>query len=536
MGPERGASVELRGTPASPGLAAGPLVRLRPPAERRRIAGDPAAERDSLQRAIEAAAGELGAMMEAAGADEDAAGILAFQLAFLEDATLTDPVYAAIAGGTAAEQAWREALDAQVADFAGAEDEYFRGRASDLVDLRERVLDRLAGRVEEPIPAGAIVVADDLPPSRFLAAEWQGGGLVLLRGSATSHVALLARSRGVPVLVGVGAADLEGVGEALLDAEGGLLVLNPDATARRRFEARCAAAAARRAEEAAYLHRPAVTAAGERVQVMINIAGPDELAALDPTPYDGIGLVRTEFLFHGRGGLPSEEEQYRAYRRILEWAGLRPVTIRTLDAGGDKPVPGLTRAGESNPFLGVRGVRLTLRRPDVFRVQLRALARAARHGRLKVMVPMVTLPHELAESRALLQEVVDGLVAEGVAAALPPLGMMVEVPAAALMLADFPADFFSIGSNDLIQYLTAASRDEPELAALAQPSPALWRLLGEVAAEGRRSGREVGLCGDLAGDAGLVPQLLECGLRSLSMPAPAAAAVKAAIARHGRPA
>jgi phosphotransferase system enzyme I (PtsI) len=536
MGLEGRPTVELRGTPASPGLAAGPLVRLRPAAIRRRSAGTAAEEEAALRRALEAAGGELAGMMEAAGADDDAAGILAFQLAFLEDAALTDPVFAAVAAGAAAEQAWREALDAQIADFAEAADEYFRGRAADIVDLRERVLDRLAGRVEEPIPAGSIVVAEDLPPSRFLAAEWAGGGLVLLRGSATSHVALLARARGVPVLVGLGVADLEGHREALLDAEGGLLVLDPDAAARRRFEARRAAAVARAADEAGYLRRPAVTAAGERIQVMINIAGPDDLAALDPAPYDGIGLVRTEFLFHGRGSLPSEEEQYRAYRRILEWAGERPATIRTLDAGGDKPVPGLTRDDESNPFLGVRGVRLTLRRPDVFRVQLRALARAARHGRLKVMVPMVTLPQELAASRALLEEAVAGLAAEGVAAALPPLGMMVEVPAAALALAGFAADFFSIGSNDLIQYLAAASRDEPELAALSRPTPALWRVLREVAAEGRASGREVGLCGDLAGEPGMVPALLDCGLRSLSMPAPAVAAVKAAVARHGGPA
>jgi phosphotransferase system enzyme I (PtsI) len=241
--------------------------------------------------------------------------------------------------------------------------------------------------------------------------------------------------------------------------------------------------------------------------------------------------VRSEFLFHAREQLPDEEEQYRVHRRIAEWAAGRPVTIRTLDAGGDKPISGLTRTGESNPFLGVRGVRLSLRRPEVLKVQLRALARAAVHGNVKIMVPMIAVPDELAQCRLLLVQAVREVTASGAQATTPPLGMMVEVPAAALSMTDFDADFYSIGSNDLLQYLMAASRDEPELAALASPGPAFWRLLKEMTQRGRDMRREVSLCGDLASDVRHVSELLSCGLRALSVAPASLAAVKAAVRR-----
>ena len=281
-------------------------------------------------------------------------------------------------------------MDALIEDYETAEDSYFQGRAADLRDLRDRVLDALLGGAQQAIPAGAIVLAEDLAPSRFLAADWGQGGLVLQRGRTTGHVAILARSRGVPMLVGVDLSRIEPCEEALLDAHEGSLVLGPDAPSRHDFEQRRAVHAERARADALHLGAEARMAGGERVQVLINVARPDELNGIDPEHVDGIGLVRTEFLFHARAQLPDEEEQYRVYRQIVEWAAGRPVTIRTLDAGGDKPIPGLTRTGESNPFLGVRGVRLSLRRPEVLKIQLRALARAAVHGNVKVMVPMIT--------------------------------------------------------------------------------------------------------------------------------------------------
>jgi len=521
--------LRLVGTPASPGLAWGPIFRLDAARSSTRRAASADAGREAIEEAMTSARAALAELSQHV-ADEAAAGILAFQLALLDDEEITRPTFAGIGAGEPADKAWRQVMDALIQDYETAEDSYFQGRAADLRDLRDRVLDSLFGGAQQTIPVGAIVLAEDLAPSRFLAAEWGQGGLVLQRGGTTGHVAILARSRGVPMLVGVDLSRVEPCDEALLDAHEGSLVLAPDGRSRHDFEQRRAVHVERARIDATHLGAEARMAGGERVQVLINVARPEELSGVDPGHTDGIGLVRTEFLFHARAQLPDEEEQYRVYRRIVEWAAGRPVTIRTLDAGGDKPIPGLTRTGEGNPFLGVRGVRLSLRRPEVLKVQLRALVRAAAHGNLKIMVPMIAVPDELAQCRLLLTQAVRELAADG-EAATPPLGMMVEVPAAALSVADFDADFYSIGSNDLLQYLMAASRDEPELAALASPGPAFWRLLKEMTQHGHDVRREVSLCGDLASDVRHVPDLLRCGLRTLSVAPASLAAVKAAVRR-----
>lgn len=524
--------LRLEGRPAAPGWALGTLVRVEARPEATRAAGSVVDEHEALAGALEGARAALADLI-AQATDPDAAGILEFQDALIGDEALTAPAFARIAQGEPADMAWAAAIDPEIASYEAASDPYFRGRAADLRDLRDRVLRHLAGAEEDPVPPGAIVAAEDMPPSRFLAADWDGGGLVLHRGSPTSHVAILAKARGVPMVVGVSPEALESGREALIDGDSGVVILDPDAATRVEFAEARAARHDGSGEPQAEPSSPAVTADGEAVRVMINIAGPDELDRLDPTRCDGIGLVRTELMFQGRERLPDEDEQLGTYCRILAWAQGRPVTIRTLDAGGDKPIRGLTRSGEANPFLGVRGVRLSLRRPEVFRVQLRALARAATAGDLKVMIPMVTVPEEMRRCRELLNEVVAELHAQRLEARLPPLGMMVEVPAAALTIADFDADFYSIGSNDLIQYVAAASRDEPDLSDLALPSRAVTGLIAEVVAHARRSGREASLCGDLGGDPAYVPALLACGLRSLSVASPALAVVKAAIARYG---
>jgi phosphotransferase system enzyme I (PtsI) len=273
-----------------------------------------------------------------------------------------------------------------------------------------------------------------------------------------------------------------------------------------------------------------VTAAGERVHVYLNVDDPGLLENLDPAQCDGIGLTRTEFLFQGRE-LPDEEQQYQVYRRIVEWAAGLPVVVRTLDAGGDKPVAGLTVDGERNPFLGLRGLRLSLARPEVFRLQLRALARAAATGDLKIMLPMVTEPRELEAARTMLEEVVTELRTAGIEAAMAPLGMMVEVPAAALTAAAFAADFYSIGSNDLVQYVMAASRDNPDVAPLYDPdNPAVHALIRQVVEAAGLRGVEVSLCGELASDPTHISTLLGLGLRRLSVSPARLGPVKAAIA------
>jgi phosphotransferase system enzyme I (PtsI) len=357
-------------------------VRLAPTKHDARQSRSAAEEHQALVDALAASQADLISLAHEAG-DDEAEAILAFQTALVEDDNLTAPAFASIAGGEAANRAWCAAIDSEITSYEGASDPYFRARASDLRDLRDRVLRHLTGEADQIVPAGAIVAADDMPPSIFLATDWRGGGLVLRRGSPSSHVAILARSRGVPMIVGVDVDHLEHGTDALLDGDAGILVVNPDSDMRTSYcQRRAEQSDARQA--AASFSGPALTATGELVRVMINVTGLAELGDLDPANVDGIGLMRTEFLFQGREKLPTEEEQYQIYRRMLEWAAGRSVTIRTLDAGGDKPIAGLTQSGDINPFLGVRGVRLSLRHLDVFCAQLRALARAAVAGNLKV--------------------------------------------------------------------------------------------------------------------------------------------------------
>jgi phosphotransferase system enzyme I (PtsI) len=360
--------------------------------------------------------------------------------------------------------------------------------------------------------------------------DWsEGGAIVLGEGSATSHVAMLARSRGVPMVVGIGPAVETLAGTLVVDGEQGCIVAAPGAATLAEVARRSALASRVESDAKARVGEPAITRDGTRIAVMINVAAPSDIARLDPASCDGIGLVRTEFLVAG-GALRDEERQFALYRDLVGWAAGRPVTIRTLDAGGDKPIPGYTIAGETNPFLGMRGVRLSLRHPDVFRVQLRALARAAAFGPLKIMLPMVTIPAELAAARTLLRDAVDSLHAQHVPAVAPALGIMVEVPAAAIAVDQFDAAFYSIGSNDLVQYVTASSRDGGGAAGLAELGhPGVLRLIAAVAAHGADVGREVSLCGDAGGDPHHIPALLAAGVRTLSVAPALLARTKAAI-------
>jgi phosphotransferase system enzyme I (PtsI) len=522
------------GRVASSGFAAGPIFRLERPKAiyEPREPVHPDDERARLAAALDRAGDDLAALVAKSGGD--AADILAFQLALVEDEALTDPALSAAASGQTAETAWQRAVGALIADYESAEDEYFRARASDLRDLEARVLETLmGGGTRIALPERAIVVAADLAPSVFLSHAWAGRGIALEAGSASSHVAMLARSRAVPMLVGLGPLEVK-IGEpALLDGVAGSLITGADDLTERRFRARQTEAEASRAACASLMSQPAVTAAGERVEVGINIADAAELDHVDPVICDGIGLVRTELLFHGRTGLPGENEQAAVYARILRWAKGRPVTIRTLDAGGDKPIPGLTLEGEPNPFLGLRGVRLLLAHPDVFRTQLRALLRAAPEGRLKIMIPMVSVPTEMARVRALIADVRAELVKTSTPHGDAALGMMVEVPAAAIALDLFDADFVSIGSNDLVQYTLAAGRDATLDAELADAAnPAVIRLIESIARIGRARDIPVSLCGDAAGDLRVLPELLSAGLRSISVAPARVGEVKRAIADY----
>jgi phosphoenolpyruvate-protein phosphotransferase (PTS system enzyme I) len=526
----------LQGTVAAAGFARGPLVHLDAPHAAAPTRASRASTDDSarLRHALDAACAQLAQLMTR-NTDPDAKALLAFQIAMLRDPVVTAPAFEALASGDAAEQAWQRAMDLQLQLYDSADDSYFRTRGADLRDLRDRVLRALSGTASVTVPLGAVVVATDLPPSRFLEITWDGGGIALTQGGLNSHVAMLARARGVPMLIELDPHDLDGHTEVLLDAVQGCLVASPDTTAVDDFNARQRQWRNGRLDAQARIALPAETADGERVQLSINVADGSELAGLDPAWCDGIGLVRTELLLRTHHDLLDEERQYAAYADLIRWAQGRTVTVRLLDAGGDKRIAGYTVDDESHPFLGLRGVRLSLRHLDVLHAQLRAIARAAALGPLQVLVPMVTNPREFTQIRRELRAAIQALGRAGVAHASPALGMMIEVPAAALTCDLFDADFLSIGSNDLLQYLTACSRDSTRLATLQDPlQPAMLRLLRSVVLSAEASGIPVGLCGDMAGDPRCLPALLDLGLRRLSVAPALLGDVKNTLSRYRR--
>ncbi len=527
------------GQPASPGLIFGPLIRIdqdRPSEERQ--AGSQEEERAALEDAIASAMADLEAL--AAVASGDGAAILAFQIEMLDDPALIETALPLIDSGVDALEAWMSGLDAEIEGYRAADDDYFSARASDLEDLRDRVARVLDGisRAMPDLPEGAILIARDLPPSRFLGLDSSTlGGIVLLEGSANSHVAMLARARGLPMIVGLDESidnvmPGDAVASGILNADDGYLLTSVTVATRKHYEAK-RRHVLQAAERAASLRdQPAMTADGQAVQVLVNV---DDPAAIDDATLaaaDGVGLLRTEFLLIGRMGLPDEDEQFRLYADLQRRLDGKPLIIRTFDIGGDKPLAGLDLPNEQNPFLGLRGIRLCLERLDLFKPQVRALLRAATDGPLQVMLPMVTVQAEIDEAKQIFADCLVELEKEGIEAAMPEIGIMVETPAAAIAADQLDAAFFSIGSNDLIQYAMAASRDATgRVAALLDPGhPAIERLIGDVVREGSASGRDVSLCGDMASDPTCLPLVLRAGLRKISIAPAAFDRVKAMIA------
>ncbi|SNB67941.1 phosphoenolpyruvate--protein phosphotransferase [Thermoflexus hugenholtzii] len=537
-------SRRLQGLPASPGIALGPAWWFRR-AERgplRARGEDPAVERARLEAARQQAAAELAALQEA-NRDHlppEELAIFEAQTLMLQDPELLAQVEAALAEGASAEAAWSQAVEAFVAQLAALPDPYFQARAADVRDVGNRVLRHLMGAPEEPaMPAHpVIVVADDLLPSetvrldpqRVLAFVTEGGG-------PTAHAAILARRLGVPAVVAVGSA-LRAVPDGatlLVDGEAGWVEIEPAPEVIRQARARQARWQAERAQAEAVAHEPALTRDGVRIEVAANVGSLEDAQEAFRRGADAIGLLRTEFLYLERTAAPTEEEEVAAYRALLEAMGGKPVVVRTLDVGGDKPLPYLPMPSEPNPFLGVRGVRLSRQHPDLLRQQLRALLRAGAGFPLRIMFPMVSTVEEIRWLRALLDEVRAALAREGVP--LPEdlqVGMMVEVPAAALLAEHFRpwVDFFSIGTNDLTQYVLAADRTNPAVAGMADGlHPAVLRLIRQVTAAVEGTGKWVGVCGELAGDLQAVPVLIGLGVRELSVNPVRVPEVKAAVRR-----
>ena len=526
-------SVHLRGVGGAPGIVLGrAFCYLADDAAGQALANEtPDAALERFAAAQAAAVERLNAVAEAQRAQgyEQEAGIFEFQALLVEDPALADEVARLVRDEA---QPLGAALDAAVArvraSIAALDDEYLRERAADVDAVGLEIRRALFGGPSiAGAPPGAIVVAADLTPAETVELPAGVAGFATAYGGPTGHTAILARSRGIPAVVGLGAAALEipdGV-SLILDGDGSLLIVEPDADERAEYERRSADQIAARERRKQLRHTPGQTSDGHPIALWANIGRPDEARQALEQGAEGIGLFRTEFLFLDRGAPPTEDEQYAAYRDTLDTMAGRTVVVRTLDIGGDKPVPYIEMPHEANPFLGVRGLRLCMRRPDLFAAQLRALLRAAPYGDLWVMLPMVATPDDLAWGRAQLLAAAESLAAEGVAhRAGVPLGVMIETPAAAVTadLLAREAAFFSVGTNDLTQYTMAADRGLGELA-MRYPhnAPAVLRLIGQAAEAAARAGIPIGVCGDLAGAPDAAPLLAGLGVAELSM-APAA--------------
>jgi multiphosphoryl transfer protein len=542
--PAAAAQGPLAGLPASPGIAIGPLARLRPAlvAIVVHTVDDPEAECRRLEDAIRCAMEETGALATwaAANAGADEAGIFDAQSLLLDD-----PEFAGAALRTVrerrvnAEAAWQEAGERLAARLRTLDDPYLAARAADVADVAERVLGRLTGAAgtTDALAAPAVVAARDLTPSEVRALDpAMVLGLCLERGSASAHSVILARAMGIPAVVGLGlglSALPDGVILAL-DGERGLVWADPAPDEVRALESRREAWLAARREALAVRHAPARTRDGRAIRVVANISGVHEAAEALEYGAEGIGVLRTEFLFLGSQSAPSEDEQAGAYAAIAAIMRGRPLVVRTLDVGGDKALPYIEIGPEANPFLGWRGIRLTLGRRDLLRTQLRAVLRAAAGCAVEVLFPMVSSPAELLEAKAVLAEAESELAREGVPYQRVKAGVMIEVPAAAAVADQLArhADFFSIGANDLVQYAMAADRTNARVAAIADPfQPAVLRMIRQAVKAGREAGIGVTLCGELAADTLATALLIGMGLEEFSVSPALIPDLKRAIAR-----
>ncbi|KZM71462.1 phosphoenolpyruvate--protein phosphotransferase [Nocardia terpenica] len=516
--------------PASTGIAIGPARHLHAAEFElpEHPAGSPGEEQERLDGAIALARKAIRESSTRVGGAGGVAEAEIFQahLLLLDDEDLREAVRRRIADGQAGATAWAHEWSAAATALERLPDEYQRARAADVRAVRDQVLAALLGVDAETIDGSGILVAADLTPAQ--AANLDPAvvaGIVLAQGSPTAHSAILARTRGIPAVVGAGPAvlDIAEGATVALDGATGRLAIDPDPAVLAEFTTRAAEQRERGRAAAAAAHEPAVTMDGGIVPVAANVGSLADATAAVRAGADLSGLVRTEFLFLGREHAPSVDEQEQTYRQLAEAFGGRRIVLRTLDVGGDKPLPYIAQPREANPFLGLRGLRLALAYPELLRDQLRAIVRVAADHPVSVMFPMVTTVDEVRAARGMLEEVLPHGVSLDV-------GIMVEVPAAAAkttVLAEH-VDFFSIGTNDLTQYAAAVERGNDTVAALADPlDPGVLRLIDLVC---RGAGATpVAVCGELAADPLAIPLLLGMGVTELSVAPPAVAATKAAV-------
>src|SRR5215210_1116960 len=487
--------LKLTGVGASEGVAVGPAfvpATGRPEPERDRITeGEVESELQRFREAVEVVGGKLSATadnLRASGSEEEA-GIFEFHVEMAEDPELASEVEERIRNLESPEAAVLAVGEDYAAEFAEMDDEYLAARADDVRDVTGQISAELMGRGAsgfETLQTPSVVLARSLAPSDTARIpKGMALGFVTAEGSRTSHVSIMARSMGIPAVVGVG-PELDRALDArtvAVDGGEGYAIADPDADTVAEFERMSAALAEERAALDEYRHVEASTSDGRRIEVAANLGSASEAEDALEWGAEGVGLFRTEFLFMERDDLPSEDEQYEAYSAVARAFGEKPVIVRTLDVGGDKDLPGVDQAHEENPFLGWRGIRMSLDTPGLFKPQLRAILRAAADGNIKVMFPMVAEVGELEAAKKMLQESRAELEVEGVKTGVLETGVMIETPAAALCAPELAekSSFFSIGTNDLVQYTLAADRGNERLRRLQSADhPAVLALIRQT--------------------------------------------------------
>ena len=533
----------LQGAPASPGIATGPaaLYQVTLPAIPAHVIADPAAEWASFQECLEKTRAQIMAdltLLQSHNAAK-AGDILEAHRLYLEDAALLDPVRDAIFNQKMnAAAAWQQAVEKLAQSYLALPDAYQRTRAKDVEDVGQQVLARWLGEPDTapPLSRPAILIAPDLSPAEIARLDPSLVlGIATESGGSSSHAVILARSMGIPAITGLGPGlrQVQDGMTVLMDGASGEFWIEPSQALLAEVTEQGAREKDARAAAQAQSHLPAITRDQRQVRVMANIGSVKDVALALSSGAEGVGVFRTEFLFLQRQAPPSEEEQYQAYRAVAEALGGRPVIIRTLDAGGDKPLPYLNLEKEANPYLGWRAIRLCLAQPEMFKSQLRAILRVAVEFPVKVMFPMVALFSEWQAARRLLQEASLELRERGQAVpAAVETGIMVEIPSAALTAEQFApeVDFFSIGTNDLTQYTLAAERGNPRLASLYDPfHPAVLELIQRVVQAAHARGKWASVCGEMAGDLRATSLLVGLGVDELSMNAPSIPQVKQII-------
>ncbi len=540
---------KLKGIPASPGIAIGPAYIFQETEltiEKKTIS-DTSAEFKRFEEATRIALEQIKALRTKAESEtsSEEAAIFDAHAMFLQDPTLIDAVRQAIEKHAInTEAAINEAVETHAQTLESMEDEYFRARAADIRDVGRRVVCILLGIDEADLSnlnQPSIIIARNLTPSDTVRMDKNLVlGFCTAEGGPTSHTAIIAKALDLPAVVGAG-SDVLGIPSSsiiLLDGQKGEIVIDPDETLQLEFAERKQEHDTRSSEELQNAFDSAVTLDGFEIEVVANVGNLQDAQMALERGAEGIGLLRTEFLYLDRATAPDEDEQLTAYDQILDFMGERPVVVRTLDVGGDKEVPYLDLGQEANPFLGWRAIRMCLDQPDFFKIQLRALLRSSPGHDLRIMFPMIATLEEVRRAKALLNESRDEVCAGGAAVAESiQLGIMVEIPSVAVMADRFAkeVDFFSIGTNDLTQYTMAAERTNEKVAHLGDAChPAVLRQIRSVIQSAHHEGIWVGLCGELAGDPDALPVLLGLGLDEFSMAPTSIPRAKAILRRWSK--